>query len=58
MRISSVSAVDPTTTGTPVNDRSAIDRDRARDERIRREEQTRVQPSPQPGTGSRLDRRA
>ena len=34
MRISSVSAVDPTTTGTPVNDRAAIDRDRARaDER-------------------------
>jgi hypothetical protein len=58
MRISSVSAVDPTTTGTPVNDRAAIDRDRARDDRQRLEEQTRVQPSPAPGTGTQVDRRA
>lgn len=58
MRISSVSAVDPTTTGTSVNDRAAIDRDRAREQQERREERTRVQPSPQPGTGSRVDRQA
>jgi hypothetical protein len=58
MRISSVSAVNPTTTGTPVNDRAAIDRDRDRDERIGRGEQVRVQPSARPGTGTQVDRQA
>jgi hypothetical protein len=58
MRVSSVSAVDPTTTGTPVNDRAALDRDRVRQDRQRSEEQARVQPAASPGTGTRLDRRA
>lgn len=58
MRVSSVSAVDPTTTGIPVNERAAIDRDRAREDRQRLQEQVRVQPAPSPGSGTQVDKRA
>jgi hypothetical protein len=58
MRVASVSSVAPTTTGTALDERTAIDRDRAQQQRQVEQERRQVQPAAAPGTGARLDRRA
>jgi hypothetical protein len=58
MRVASVSSVAPTTTGTALDERAAIDRDRAQQQRLVEQERRQVQPAAAPGTGARLDRRA
>lgn len=57
MRVASVSAVSPTTTGTAIDERAAPDRDRIREQQQRAAEQRQVQPARQSGVGSRIDRR-
>ena len=58
MRVASVSSVAPTTSGIPLDERAAIDRDRARQQQQVEQERRQVQPAAAPGTGARLDRRA
>jgi hypothetical protein len=57
MRVASVAAVSPTTTGSAIDERAAPDRDRIREQQERAAEQRQVQPARQTGVGSRLDRK-
>ncbi len=58
MQVPSVASVSPITTGTPLNERAAIDRDRKREDALREARQQEVQSALPPGVGGRLDRKA